>query len=180
MTAVRTLGDWKPQIGKGVFVDPSAVVSGQVILGDEVSVWPQVSIRGDLLPIIIGARTNIQDGSILHTTQKSSYNPEGFALNIGEDVTVGHGVILHGCTIGNFCLVGMGSIVLDGAVLQDEVFLGAGSLVPPGKILEASYLYFGNPVKKVRLLNEDEKHFLRFSAQGYLENKDLHLKDLGV
>jgi len=178
MTAIRTLQDWKPKIGKDVLVDPSAVVSGQVELAEDVSVWPQVSVRGDLLPIRIGARSNIQDGSILHTTQKSNYNPDGFPLTIGEDVTVGHGVILHGCTIGNLCLVGMGSIVLDGAVLEDEVFLGAGSLVPPGKRLEAGHLYFGNPVKKIRPLNEDEQRFLRFSAKKYLESKNLHLASL--
>ncbi len=175
MTAIRRLNEWAPSLGTRVFVDASAVVSGQVTLGDEVSVWPQVSIRGDLLPIVIGARTNIQDGSILHTTQKSHYNPEGFPLTIGEDVTVGHGVILHGCTIGNLCLIGMGAIVLDGAVIEDEVLVGAGSLVSPGKVLESGNLYFGNPVKKVRPLNENEKHFLRFSAKKYLESKDLHL-----
>lgn len=178
MTSIRMLNNWKPQIGKNAFVDPSAVVSGQVILGDEVSVWPQVSIRGDLLPITIGNRSNIQDGSIIHTTQKSEYNPNGFPTTIGEDVTVGHGVIIHGCTIGNFCLVGMGSIVLDGAIMLDEVFLGAGSLVPPGKILESGFLYLGNPVKKIRPLSEEEQRFLRFSAKKYLEAKDLHLKNL--
>ncbi len=178
MTSIRSLKSGAPKIGSGVFIDPSAVVSGQVSLGDEVSVWPQVSIRGDLLPICIGARTNIQDGSILHTTQKSTYNPEGFPLIIGEDVTIGHGVILHGCQIGNLCLIGMGSIVLDGAVVQDEVFVGAASLVPPGKILETGYLYFGNPVKKVRPLNEEERRFLRFSATKYLESKDIHLQSL--
>lgn len=178
MNPIRKLNDWSPQMGQGVFVDPSAVVSGQVFLSDEVSVWPQVSIRGDLLPITIGMRTNIQDGSILHTTQKSNYNPDGFPLTIGDDVTVGHGVILHGCSIGNLCLIGMGSIVLDGAILQDEVFLGAGSLVPPGKILEGGHLWLGNPVKKIRPLNEDELRFLRFSAKKYLESKDLHLQCL--
>lgn len=176
MNSVRALKNWVPQIGKNVFIDPSAVVSGQVILGDEVSIWPQVSIRGDLLPISIGARSNIQDGSILHTTQKSTYNPAGFPLTVGEDVTVGHGVILHGCTISNLCLVGMGSIVLDGAFLQKEVFLGAGSLVPPGKVLESGFLYLGNPVKQARPLREEELRFLRFSAAKYLEAKDLHLQ----
>lgn len=176
MVAIRTFNNIAPQLGQGVYVDPSAVVTGAVILGDDVSVWPQVSIRGDLLRIEIGARTNIQDGSILHTTQKSTYNPEGFPLTLGEEVTVGHGVILHGCTIRNLCLIGMGAIVLDGAILEDEVFLGAGSLVPPAKVLESGYLYFGNPVKKVRALNEDEKRFLRFSAQKYVENKNLHLR----
>lgn len=178
MQNIRTLDSWSPKVGKEVFIDPSAVVSGQVILGDEVSVWPQVSIRGDLLPINVGARSNIQDGSIIHTTQKSPYNPKGFPTTIGEGVTVGHGVIIHGCTIGHFCLIGMGSIVLDGALLQHEVFLGAGSLVPPGKVLESGFLYLGNPVKKVRALTEDELNFLQFSAKKYVEAKNLHLKNI--
>lgn len=176
MTAIRTLGKFTPQIGQGVFVDASAVVSGQVILESDVSIWPQVSVRGDLLPIIIGARTNIQDGAVLHTTHASPYNPEGFPLTIGEDVTVGHGAILHGCTIHHFCLIGMGAIILDGAVLNSEIILGAGSLVPPGKELKSGYLYFGNPVKQVRELNADEKNFLRYSAKKYIELKNLHLK----
>jgi carbonic anhydrase/acetyltransferase-like protein (isoleucine patch superfamily) len=174
--AIRTLGKFTPQLGERVFVDASAVVSGQVILETDVSVWPQVSIRGDLLAIVIGARTNIQDGSILHTTHPSEYNPEGFALTIGEDVTVGHGAILHGCTIHNLCLIGMGAIVLDGAVLEPEIILGAGSLVTPGKKLASGYLYFGNPVKQVRELTAQEKHFLRYSAKKYIELKDLHRK----
>ncbi len=180
MSAVRTLNrpQGSPVLGRGVFIDPSAVVSGAVTLGEDVSIWPQVSVRGDLLPIQIGARSNIQDGSILHTTQKSPYNPEGFPLTLGEEVTVGHGVILHGCTIGNQCLVGMGSIVLDGAVLQDQVFLAAGSLVPPGKILQSGFLWLGNPVKKIRPLTEEERIFLLWSAEKYIESKNLHLESL--
>ncbi len=175
MSAIRSLKNGTPALGKGVFVDASAVVSGQVTLGDEVSIWPQVSIRGDLLAIKIGARSNIQDGSVLHTTQKSAHAPEGFPLNLGEDVTIGHHVILHGCTIGSRCLIGMGSIVLDGVVIQDDVFLGAGSLVPPGKILESGFLWLGNPVKKIRPLSEEERVFLSVSAQNYVRLKALHL-----
>jgi carbonic anhydrase/acetyltransferase-like protein (isoleucine patch superfamily) len=174
--AIRTIGAFTPQLGARVFVDKSAVVSGQVILEEDASVWPQVSIRGDLLPIMIGARTNIQDGAVLHTTHASQYNPEGHALIIGADVTVGHGAILHGCTIHHFCLIGMGSIVLDGAVLESEVIIGAGTLVPPGKKLESGYLYLGSPAKRVRALDAEEKAFLRYSAQKYVELKALHLK----
>jgi carbonic anhydrase/acetyltransferase-like protein (isoleucine patch superfamily) len=173
--AIRTLGKFTPQLAARVFVDPSAVVSGQVFLADDVSVWPQASIRGDLLAIKIGVRTNIQDGTILHTTHASPYNPEGHALTIGADVTVGHGAILHGCTIQDFCLIGMGAIVLDGAMLESEVMLGAGSLVPPGKILKSGFLYFGNPSKQVRPLTLEEKEFLRYSARKYVELKAIHL-----
>ena len=173
--SIRALGTFTPQLGVRVFVDKSAVVSGQVILEEDASVWPQVSIRGDLLPITIGARTNIQDGAVLHTTHSSQYNPEGHALIIGEDVTVGHGAILHGCTIHNFCLIGMGSMVLDGAIVEAEVIIGAGSLVPPGKKLESGYLYLGSPAKRVRELDAEEKAFLRYSAKKYVELKALHL-----
>lgn len=173
--ALRKIGVHSPQLGARVFVDDSAVVSGRVVLGDDASVWPQVSIRGDLLAIHIGARTNVQDGAVLHTTHPSQYNVDGFALNIGNDVTIGHGAILHGCTLHDFCLIGMGAIVLDGAVVGSHVILGAGSLVPPGKKLEAGFLYFGNPVKQVRALTDEEKTFLRYSAEKYVELKDLHM-----
>lgn len=179
-SSLRSLGKWIPHLGQGVFIDPSAVVSGQVFLGDEVSIWPQVSIRGDLLPIHIGARTNIQDGSVLHTTQKNALHPQGFPLHIGEEVTIGHGVILHGCHIGHRCLVGMGSIVLDGAILEDEVFLAAGSLVPPGKVLETGFLWIGSPVQKARPLTEEERLFLRLSAENYVKNKNLHAFESGA
>ena len=175
MSAVRSFKGHAPVLGKLVFVDPSAAVIGQVYLGDGVSIWPQVSIRGDLLAIRIGARSNVQDASVLHTTQKDAHAPDGFPLTLGEDVTIGHNVILHGCTIGNRCLIGMGSIVLDGAILQDEVFLGAGSLVPPGKVLEGGFLWLGNPAKKIRPLNDEERHFLKLSAQNYLKLKDEYL-----
>lgn len=176
--SLRSLHAWTPVLGRAVFVDPTAAVIGQVFLGDDASIWPQVSIRGDLLPIHIGARTNIQDGSVLHTTQKSAYNPEGYPLEIGEDVTVGHAVVLHGCTLKRLCLIGMGSIVLDGAVVEEEVLVGAGSLVPPHKVLESGFLWLGSPVKRIRPLTADERQFLRFSAQKYVDNKNLYLEDI--
>lgn len=175
MQNIREFNGIKPQMGQRVFVDPSAIVTGDVILGDDVSIWPGTSVRGDLLTIKIGARTNIQDNSVIHTTHASQYHPEGHAVTIGEDVTVGHRVILHGCTIEDFCLIGMGSIILDGVVVQKEVLVGAGSLVPQGKVLESGFLYLGSPVKKVRPLTSDEKDFFRYSAKSYVELKNLHL-----
>lgn len=123
-----------------------------VVLGDDASLWPMAVARGDVQAIRIGARTNIQDGSILHVTQDNRFNPGGRALIVGDDVTVGHGVILHACTVEDLVLVGMGSTVLDGAVIQRRVMIGAGSLVPPNKVLESGYLYLGNPVKQARPL----------------------------
>ena len=129
-TVLRPYKDLFPKQGDRVMIDASSVVVGDVRLADDVSIWPLVAIRGDVNSVSIGARTNIQDGSVLHVTHKSSYNPEGNPLIIGEDVTVGHKVMLHGCTIGNRVLVGMGSILLDGVIVEDDVMIGAGSLVP--------------------------------------------------
>jgi carbonic anhydrase/acetyltransferase-like protein (isoleucine patch superfamily) len=156
-------------------IDPASVVVGDVIMSDDVSIWPLVAIRGDVNQVRIGARTNIQDGSVLHVTHKSATNPEGYPLIIGEDVTVGHKAMLHGCTIGNRVLVGMGSILLDAVVVEDDVMIGAGSLVPPGKRLESGYLYLGSPVKQIRPLNEKEIEGLLYSANNYVGWKDDYL-----
>ncbi len=176
MSAVlRSFQKMFPKTGQRVMLDPSSVVIGDVSLADDVSIWPLVAIRGDVNSVAIGARTNIQDGSVLHVTHKSSAKPEGNPLIVGEDVTVGHKVMLHGCTIGNRVLVGMGSIVLDGVVVEDEVMIGAGSLVPQNKRLESGYLYLGSPVKQIRPLNEAELEGLRYSANNYVRWKDEYL-----
>lgn len=144
-------------------------------MADDVGIWPLVAIRGDVNYVEIGARSNIQDGSVLHVTHKSAYKPEGIPLVIGEDVTVGHKVMLHGCTIGNRVLVGMGSILLDGVVVEDDVMIGAGSLVPQNKRLETGYLYLGSPVKQIRPLTEAEIDGLKYSASNYVKWKDDYL-----
>lgn len=164
-----------PQLGQRVMVDDTSVVIGDVRLADDVGIWPLVVIRGDVNYVAIGRRTNIQDGSVLHVTHKSSYNPEGNPLLIGEEVTVGHKVMLHGCTIGNRVLVGMGTIILDGAVIEDDVMIGAGSLVPQNKRLESGYLYLGSPVKQIRPLKETELEGLKYSANNYVRWKDEYL-----
>lgn len=173
--SIRTYQGHTPLLGARVFVDASAVVIGDVELGDDCSVWPLAVIRGDMHCIRIGARTSIQDGSVLHITHAGPFNPAGYPLEIGEDVTVGHKVTLHGCRIGNHVLVGMGSIIMDGVVVEDEVVIGAGSLVPPGKVLESGFLYVGSPVKKARPLNDKERAFFSYSAANYVKLKDLHL-----
>lgn len=177
MTALRTYQNITPQLGERVFVDACAVVLGDVVIGADSSVWPLVVIRGDMHSIRIGERSSIQDGSVLHITHAGPFNPDGYPLLIGDDVTVGHKVILHGCSVGNRVLVGMGSIVMDGAVIEDEVVLGAGSLVPPGKRLESGYLYVGSPVKQVRPLSDKEKAFFTYSAANYVKLKDLHIAE---
>jgi carbonic anhydrase/acetyltransferase-like protein (isoleucine patch superfamily) len=175
--SIRAFQEHQPQIGQQVFVDDAALVIGQVKLADDVSIWPMSVLRGDVDRIEIGARTNIQDGSILHVTHyEKEYSPKGLPLSIGEDVTVGHRVTLHACTVGNRCLVGMSSTLLDGCVVQDDVMIGANSLVPPGKTLESGYLYLGSPVKKVRALTEKEIKFLIYSAAHYVSLKNKHVE----
>lgn len=174
-SALRPYKQFFPDTGDRVMVDATSVVVGDVTLEDDVSIWPLVAIRGDVNKVVIGKRTNIQDGSVLHVTHKSAARPEGFPLIIGEEVTVGHKAMLHGCTIGNRVLVGMGSILLDGVVVEDDVMIGAGSLVPPGKRLEKGYLYLGSPVKQVRPLNEKELEGLRYSANNYVNWKNDYL-----
>src|SRR5690606_30463904 len=156
IVAIRTYRNRTPRLGERVFVDASAVLIGDIELGADSSVWPLAVIRADMHRIRIGARTSIQDGSVLHITHAGPYNPDGYPLTIGDEVTVGHKVTLHGCTLGNRILVGMGAIVMDGVVVEDEVVIGAGSLVPPGKRLESGYLYVGSPAKAVRPLSDEE------------------------
>lgn len=167
-----------PIFGERVYVDESAVLVGDIELGDDSSVWPLVAARGDVNRIRIGARTNIQDGSVLHVTRTSPGDPEGYPLIIGNDVTVGHKVMLHGCELRNRILVGMGAIVMDGAVVEDDVIIGAGSLVPPNKRLESGYLYVGSPAQKKRPLNEAEQSFLSKSATNYVWLKDEYLEQV--
>ena len=164
-----------PQLGTDVYVDPSARIIGDVVIGDDCSVWPMTTIRGDVHSIRIGQRTSIQDGAVLHCTHRSNYNPDGFALIIGDDVTVGHQVTLHGCNIGNKVLVGIGAIVMDGVVVEDEVMIGAGALVPPGKKLESGFLYVGSPAKQARPLTDSEREFLAYGAGNYVKLKNEYL-----
>ncbi len=166
-----------PALGANIYIDPSAVILGDIALADDVSIWPLVAARGDVNTMRIGARTNVQDGTVLHVTRKSENNPNGNPLIIGADVTIGHKCMLHGCTLGDRILVGMGAIIMDGAVVEDDVFIGAGSLVPPNKTLESGYLYVGNPIKKVRPLKESESTFLKQSAINYVELKNDYLND---
>ncbi|GGO77473.1 gamma carbonic anhydrase family protein [Marinobacterium nitratireducens] len=174
---IRSYQGKTPQLGERVFVDPSAVVLGDVEIGDDSSVWPLVVIRGDMHRIRIGHSSSIQDGSVLHITHAGPYNPDGFPLTIGNEVTVGHQAMLHGCTIGDRVLIGMGSMVMDGAVIESDVVLGAGSLVPPGKTLESGHLYVGRPAKQVRALTEKEMSFFGYTAGNYVRLKDKHLQE---
>ncbi|MEZ9060292.1 gamma carbonic anhydrase family protein [Vibrio pelagius] len=175
MSSIRSYKGIAPKIGQDVYIDETAVLVGDIKIGDDSSVWPLVAARGDVNHIHIGQRTNIQDGSVLHVTHKNKENPDGYPLIIGNDVTVGHKVMLHGCTIQDRVLVGMGAIILDNVVVEQEVMIGAGSLVPPNKILESGYLYVGSPVKQARPLTDKERAFLQKSADNYVQNKNDYL-----
>ena len=158
-----------PQLSNNCYIDEMSVVIGDVILAENVSVWPFAVIRGDVNHIQIGKNSNVQDHAMLHVSHKKADKPNGSPLIIGEDVTIGHHVTLHGCTIGNRVLIGINSIVLDDAIIPDDVMIGAGTLIPPGKVLESGYLYVGSPAKKVRPLTEKELAFLPYSAQNYVK-----------
>jgi len=164
-----------PVLGERVYVDACAVVIGRVTLGDDVSFWPFAVARGDVNRIEIGARTNIQDGSVLHVVSDSPTIPGGIPLIIGADVTVGHKAMLHAARIGDRCLIGMAAVVLDGAVIEDEVVVAAGSVVPPGKRLTSHGLYMGNPAKRARELSGAEIDRLTYSAAHYVKVKDDYL-----
>jgi len=164
---IRSHAGQHPRIAVGVYIDPASVVIGDVEIGEGSSVWPMTVIRGDIHRIRIGARTSVQDGSVLHVTHAGPYNPDGFPLIIGDDVTIGHKVMLHGCTIGDRILIGMAAVIMDGAVVHNEVIVGAGTLVPPGKVLESGYLYLGNPARRVRALTDKELKYFHYTARRY-------------
>lgn len=166
---IRTFDGMTPLLGERVYVDPLAAVIGDVHLGDDSSVWPCAVVRGDIHRIRIGRRTSVQDGSVLHVTHAGPYNPDGYPLTVGDEVTIGHNVTLHGCTLGDRILVGMGATVLDGAVIEDRVVLAAGSLVPGGKTLESGHLYLGRPAKAARALTERELEYFSYAADRYAE-----------
>jgi carbonic anhydrase/acetyltransferase-like protein (isoleucine patch superfamily) len=175
--AIHSLAGQQPIIGQRVMVAEQSFVLGDVTLGDDVSVWPGAVIRGDMHRIVVGARTSVQDGAVLHITHASDYNAEGFPLIIGDDVTIGHQACLHGCTVGNEVLVGIGATILDGAVVEDRVIIAAGALVPPGKRLVSGYMYLGSPAKQARALTEKELSFFKYSAENYSKLKNQYIAE---
>lgn len=173
--AIRPYLDKTPVLGARAFVDPAATVIGDVELADDVSIWPATVLRGDVNFIRVGARTNIQDGTIVHVSHHSPYNKAGFPTLIGADVTIGHGAILHACTIEDLVLIGMGATVLDGATVKRNSMVGAGAVVTPGKVVGEGELWLGNPARFARKLSEREIESLLYSAQHYVRLKDQYL-----
>lgn len=180
LSPLRSYQNTYPSIGNAVYIDPFSCVIGDVRLNDDVSIWPMCVLRADVNSISVGARTNIQDGSVLHVARKGEASIDGYSLSIGEDVTVGHKAMLHACYIGNRVLIGMGAIILDNAYIEDDVIIAAGALVPPNKVLPSGYLYVGSPAKAVRKLSEEEFKFLKRSATHYVSLKNQYIEEANL
>lgn len=165
---IRSFNEILPSIAATAYIDPQAVVIGDVTMGEDSSIWPCAVARGDVNSICIGARTNIQDGAVLHVSHDSDFGV-GYGLSIGNDVTVGHNATLHACTIDDEVLIGMNATVLDGAHVPTHCIIGANSLVAPGKKLESGWLYMGIPAKPVRQLSEKDISFFKYSASHYVK-----------
>lgn len=173
---IRNFENKQHNIHSTTFIDDTALVIGDVKIGEHSSIWPMTVVRGDVNTIQIGSYTNIQDNSVLHVTHDGPYNPGGFDLQIGNNVTVGHRVILHGCHIEDSCLIGMGATIMDGVIIESDTIVGAGSLVTPNKHLESGFLWMGSPARKVRKLTTEEIESIQYSALNYAELKNRHQK----
>ncbi|HEY8075199.1 MAG TPA: gamma carbonic anhydrase family protein [Labilithrix sp.] len=170
--SVYELGSDRPALGRGAWVAPTAAVVGDVVIGDESSIWYGVVVRGDCFPIRIGARTNVQDNAVIHVTEGKS------RTILGDDVTIGHAAIVHGCTVGNLCLVGMGAIVLDDAVVGTESFVAAGSLVPPRMQIPPRSFVIGRPARVQRPIRDTELEQIREAARHYVAYAKRHATSL--
>lgn len=173
---IREFDNRLPDVANNTYVDETALVIGDVVIGEDCSIWPMTVIRGDVNNVRIGHRTNIQDGSVLHVTHPHETMPDGFGLQVGDNVTVGHNVVLHGCRVDDNCLIGMSATLMDGVIVHPYTLIGAGSLVSPGKELESGYLWLGTPVRKARPLTAEERQWIDYSAKHYVELKNRYLK----
>lgn len=178
MSPIRRFEDFTPIIDKDAWLDPMSLVIGDVRIGARSSMWPGAVARGDINRIRIGSETNIQDGSVLHNSHDGPFMPGGSPLIVGDRVTVGHKAVLHGCEIGDDCLIGMGAILMDKVIVESGVMVGAGSLVPPGKRLQSGYLYTGSPARQARPLTDREKEYFAYSAGYYVKLAQRHKEDM--
>jgi len=160
---VRTIDGHTPRLGKGVFLAETCAVIGDTVIGDESSIWYSTVLRGDVMPIRVGARTSIQDGTIVHVTSEFS------GTTIGDDCTIGHAAIIHACTVESFCLIGMGAILLDGVVVGSGSLVGAGALITPGTIIPPGSLVLGAPAKVKRPISDKEREQIDYGAKHYVD-----------
>lgn len=172
---IRSFENQVPKIAEKVFIDETAIVIGNVTVEEGCSIWPMVVIRGDINAVTIGKRCSIQDATVIHVNHVGPFNPEGDETRIGNDVTVGHRALLHGCQIDDRCLIGMGAIVMDRAVIESDVLVAGGSVVTPGKVLKSGYLYMGSPARQIRELTKQEKEKILYSADYYAKLGQRHL-----
>jgi carbonic anhydrase/acetyltransferase-like protein (isoleucine patch superfamily) len=172
--AIRDFENTLPDIHPTAYVDDTALIIGDVVIGQHSSIWPGTVVRGDVNRIHIGNQSNIQDNSVLHVSHDGPAHPGGHALQIGNNVTVGHCAILHGCTVMNNCLIGMGATIMDGVVVQPLTIIGAGALVTEGRELESGFLWIGAPARRQRALTKEEIESIDYSASHYVRLKDRH------
>jgi len=170
----RSFADKTPRVDPSAWIDPSALVIGEVEIGPGSSVWPMCVLRGDIHRITIGAQTNIQDGSILHVSHDSRFLPGGAPVLIHDRVTVGHQVVLHGCEVRELCLIGIGARLLDRVVVEPRTMIAAGALVPPGRVLEGGQLWVGSPARRARALTDEELEYLEYVAESYVHLAQAH------
>ncbi|MEO7431436.1 MAG: gamma carbonic anhydrase family protein [Dokdonella sp.] len=168
MTNIRSFHGFAPEISHLAYVDPSAQVIGHVQIGDDTSIWPCSVMRGDVHAIRIGCRTNIQDGALLHVTHDAQFTLGGFALTIGNDVTIGHGAALHGCSVQEASLIGMRATILDGTLVKRHSIIGAGAVVTQGKVVGEGELWLGNPARYVRMVTTQEIEQIYYTARQYV------------
>jgi len=178
MSNIRSFHGFHPELAPTAYVDPAAHVIGHVAIGNDSSVWPCAVVRGDAHSIRIGERSNIQDGASLHVTHDTQYTLGGFALTIGCDVTIGHGAVLHGCTVQNAAVIGMRATILDGVLIKRHAFVGAGAVVTQGRVVGEGELWLGNPARCVRLLSADEIQQIYYAARQYVKLKTHYLQPL--
>lgn len=178
MSNIRTFHGFQPELAPTAYVDPAAHVIGHVAIGRDSSVWPCAVIRGDAHLIRIGERTNVQDGASLHVTHDTQYTLGGFALTVGSDVTIGHGAVMHGCTLQDACMVGMRATILDGVLIKRHALVGAGALVTQGRVVGEGELWLGNPARCVRLLTSDEIQQIYYAARQYVKLKSHYLEPM--
>jgi len=175
MSSIRSFHGFNPEVSPTAYVDPAAHVIGHVAVGHDSSIWPGAVIRGDAHRIRIGERTNIQDHASLHVTHDTQYTLGGFALSIGSDVTIGHGAVLHGCTVQDASLIGMHATILDGTLIKRHALVGAGAVIAQGRIVGEGELWLGNPARCVRLLSADEIQQIYYAARQYVKLKAQYL-----
>lgn len=172
---IRKYKTISPKVASSAYIDESAAVIGDVEIGADSSVWPMCVLRGDSNFIRVGIRTNVQDGTIIHVTHPYSAAPSGHPVIIGDDVSIGHSVTVHGCSIEDRTLIGMGCTILDGAIIHSEVLLGAGSLVTEGQELQGGYLWLGRPARRARPLTDEERGWFDYIAKHYVKLKNDYL-----